>query len=113
MHANDFIPAISRRDLLKSTAVGFGGLALAADQKVRTRIAVKDSAPGSGPNPIRRGGAGLSLLGGTGVRPCLGFAEAMQEERVVRDRLFDQLLKEEQLRAVDDGTDTLLESLFT
>src|SRR5262245_14241955 len=45
------------------------------------------------------------------VRAVLGFLIAVEEDSVVSDCLFDELFEEEELRAVDDGVDALLESL--
>src|SRR6266545_724243 len=46
-----------------------------------------------------------------GMDAILGFAEAVQEKRVVRDGFFNQLLEQEQLGTVDDGVHALLKSL--
>src|SRR5438876_9687980 len=57
--------------------------------------------------PLRK----LFLGPAAGISPGLGFAVAGQEEIVVGNRFFDELLQQEQFGAVNDRMDALLEGL--
>lgn len=52
-----------------------------------------------------------ALFGPGGVDAGLRFAEAMQEQRVIRHGFFDQLREEKKLGSADNGVNTLLERL--
>src|SRR6266699_5579017 len=51
----------------------------------------------------------LAVAGGK--NPGLDFQIAVQKHGIVRHRLLDELLDQEQLGAVDDGVDALLKGL--
>ena len=60
---------------------------------------------------LRTIGKGSVLFVGGGVSACLGLAEAVEEESIIGDSFFDELLEEEQLGAINYRMDALLEGL--